>query len=48
MWLSTTYIPLSLGTGFPRLIEKFSQFWKGRSVEDALFQEEGVAVKLEC
>jgi hypothetical protein len=40
--------PPSLGTGFPRLIEKISQRWKGRAVEDALPGEEGGAVKLEC
>ncbi len=40
--------PPSLETGFPRLIEKFSQLWKGRAVEDALPGEEGGAVKLEC
>ncbi len=33
-------VPLSLGTGFPRLIEKLSQLWKGRAVEDALPGEE--------
>ncbi len=39
--------PPSLGTGFPRLIEKLSQLWKGRAVADALPGEEGGAVKLE-
>jgi hypothetical protein len=40
--------PPSLETGFPRLIEKLSQLWKGRAVEDALPGEEGGAVKLGC
>jgi hypothetical protein len=40
--------PPSLGTGFPRLIEKSSQLWKGRAIEDALPGEEGGAVELEC
>ncbi len=40
--------PPRLGTGFPQLIEKLSQLWKGRAVEDALPGEEGGAVKLEC
>ncbi len=40
--------PPSLGTGFSRLIEKLSQLWKERAVEDALQGEEGGAVKLEC
>jgi hypothetical protein len=39
-------VPPSLGTGFPRLIEKISQLWK--AVEDALPGEEGGAVKLVC
>ncbi len=45
MWLSATYV---LGTGFPTLIEKLSELWKGRAVEDALLGREGEAVKLEC
>ncbi len=40
--------PPSLESGFPRLIEKLSQLWKGRAVEDAPPGEEGGAVKLEC
>jgi hypothetical protein len=40
--------PPSLGTGFPRLVKKLSQLWKGRAVEDALPGEEGGAVKLKC
>jgi hypothetical protein len=40
--------PPSLGTGFPRLIEKFSQLWKGRAVDDALREEECGAVNLVC
>ncbi len=49
MWLPATYVvPPSLGTGFPRLIEKLSQLRKGRAVEEALPGEEGGAVKLEC
>jgi hypothetical protein len=38
----------SLRTGFPRLIGKLIQLWKGKAVEDALPGEEGGAVKLEC
>jgi hypothetical protein len=30
------------------VIEKLSQLWKGRAVEDALPGEEGGAVKLDC
>jgi hypothetical protein len=48
MWLSTTQVPLSLGTDFPRLIERLSQLWKGRAEENALLGKEGRAVKLEC
>jgi hypothetical protein len=37
----------SLATRFPRPIEKLSQLWRGRAVEDALLGEEGGAVKHE-
>jgi hypothetical protein len=48
MRLSATCVPPSLGTGFLKLIEKLSQLWKGKSVEDVLEGEECGAVKLEC
>ncbi len=40
--------PPSLRRGFPRLIEKSSQLWERRAVEDAMPGEEGGAVELEC
>jgi hypothetical protein len=43
LYVALYHIGPSQVLGFPRLIEKSSQLWKGRAVEDALPGEEGGA-----